>query len=51
MKDEFNTIILGRVQLVDNNSLSILGSYIKPSGLIAKRQKGILGKRSQEVLE
>ena len=46
----FKRIILGRVQMVNNNSVSILGSYIKPLGLLSKRQKGILGKRSQEVL-
>ncbi len=47
---EFKRIILGRVQFVNNKSLSILGSYIKPLGLIRKREKGIIGKRSQEVL-
>jgi hypothetical protein len=49
-ENEHNKIILGRVQSVDKNLLSILGSYIKPTGLIAKRQRGILGQRSQEVL-
>jgi hypothetical protein len=41
---------LGRVTSVTNNSLLVLGSYIKPLGLLSKRQKGVLGKRSQEVL-
>jgi hypothetical protein len=49
-ENEYNKIILGRVQSVNKNLLSILGSYIKPTGLIAKRQRGILGHRSQQVL-
>lgn len=31
--------------------MSIIGSYIKPIGLISKRQRGILGQRTQEVLD
>ncbi len=49
-ESEFKRIILGRVTSVTNNSLLVLGSYIKPLGLLSKRQKGVLGKRSQEVL-
>ena len=49
-ENEFKRIILGRVQSVNNNSLMILGSFIKPLGLISKVQKGVIGKRSQEVL-
>ena len=49
-ENEFKRIILGRVQSVNNNSLLILGSFIKPLGLISKVQKGVIGKRSQEVL-
>ena len=49
-ESEFKRIILGRVTSVNNNSLLVLGSYIKPLGLLSKRQKGVLGKRSQEVL-
>ena len=50
-ENEFKRIILGRVQSVNNNSVLVLGSFIKPLGLISKRQKGLLGKRSQEVLD
>ena len=49
-ESEFKRIILGRVTSVNNNSLLVLGSYIKPLGLLSKRQQGVLGKRSQEVL-
>ena len=47
---DYGKIILGRVQSVDKNLLTILGSYILPTGLIAKKQRGIIGQRSQEVL-
>ena len=47
---DYAKIILGRVQSVDKNLLTILGSYIQPTGLIAKKQSGIIGQRSQEVL-
>jgi hypothetical protein len=49
-ENEYSKIILGRVQSINKNLLSILGSYIKPIGLILKKQRGILGQRSQEVL-
>lgn len=49
-ENEYSKIILGRVQTVNKNVLSILGSYIKPIGLISKKQHGIIGQRSQEVL-
>jgi hypothetical protein len=47
---DYSKIILGRVQSIDKNLLTILGSYIQPTGLIAKKQRGIIGQRSQEVL-
>ena len=50
-ENESKRIILGRVQSVNNNSVLVLGSFIKPLGLMSKRQKGLLGKRSQEVLD
>ena len=39
-ESEFKRIILGRVTSVNNNSLLVLGSYIKPLGLLSKRQQG-----------
>jgi hypothetical protein len=50
-ENEYTKIILGRIQSINKNLLTVLGSYIKPIGLIAKRQRGILGQRSQEVLD
>ena len=50
-ENEYTKIILGRIQSVNKNILTVLGSYIKPIGLIAKRQRGNLGQRSQEVLD
>ena len=38
-ENEFKRIILGRVQSVNNNSLLILGSFIKPLGLNFKGTK------------
>ena len=49
-ENEYTKIILGRIQSINKNLLTVLGSYIKPIGLIAKRQRGNLGQRSQEVL-
>jgi hypothetical protein len=50
-ENEYTKIILGRIQSINKNLLTVLGSYIKPIGLIAKRQRGNLGQRSQEVLD
>jgi hypothetical protein len=50
-ENEYAKIILGRIQSINKNLLTVLGSYIKPIGLIAKRQRGNLGQRSQEVLD
>lgn len=47
---DHSKIILGRVQSINKNQLTVLGSYIQPTGLIAKKQRGIIGQRSQEVL-
>ena len=50
-ENEYTKIILGRIQSINKDLLTVLGSYIKPTGLIAKRQRGNLGQRSQEVLD
>ena len=45
-----NIIIIGRVQSNDNKILTVIGSSIRPTGLLARKFQGKLGKRSNEVL-
>ena len=45
-----NIIIIGRVQSASKKILSVIGSSIKPSGLLKRKLQGKIGKRSNEVL-
>lgn len=44
-------IIIGRVQSVSKSILNVIGFFVRPRGLIDRKSKGILGKRSNEVLQ
>ncbi|MFB5598833.1 MAG: hypothetical protein ACE5SW_01210 [Nitrososphaeraceae archaeon] len=46
-----NMIIVGRVQSVHKNILNVIGFFVNPRGLIERKLKGIIGKRSTEVLQ
>lgn len=46
-----NIIIVGRVQSVRKNILNVIGFFVSPRGLIERKLKGIIGKRSNEVLQ
>ena len=43
-------IIIGRVQYASKKILTVIGSSIKPSGLLKRKLQGKIGKRSNEVL-
>lgn len=43
-------IIIGRVQYASKKILTVIGSSIKPSGLLKRKLHGKIGKRSNEVL-
>lgn len=43
-------IVIGRVKMIDKNDLDIDGLYVRPMGLIKRKESGKLGDRSLEVL-
>jgi hypothetical protein len=47
---EFNRIVIGRVQSVSGTKLHVVGTYIRPQGLIQRVKAGRAGDRSKEVL-
>jgi hypothetical protein len=51
-KDNNNImIIIGRIQSADKNILNVIGFFVKPRGLLERKLKGNIGKRSTEVLQ
>jgi hypothetical protein len=46
----FNSIVIGRVQSVSGTKFHIVGTYIRPQGLIERVKAGRAGDRSKEVL-
>ena len=50
-QEKYNDIIIGKVQSVDNTALEIIGTLIKPIGLIERFEKNTIGSRSKEVLD
>jgi len=49
-EDDFNRIVIGRIQSVNGNNVHIVGSYVRPMGLIERVKAGLAGDRSKEVL-
>jgi hypothetical protein len=47
---EFNRIVIGRVQSVSGTKLHLVGTYVRPQGLIQRVKAGRAGNRSKEVL-
>jgi hypothetical protein len=47
---EFNRIVIGRVQSMSGPKLHVVGTYIRPQGLIQRVKAGRAGDRSKEVL-
>ncbi len=43
-------IVAGRVKMLDDNNLDIEGLYVKPLGLIKRKDSGKLGEHSLQVL-
>ncbi|MGD1838772.1 MAG: hypothetical protein ACPKPY_12050 [Nitrososphaeraceae archaeon] len=49
-QEKHNNIIIGKVQSVDNLTVELIGTLIKPIGLIERLEKNTIGSRSKEVL-
>lgn len=47
---EFNQIVIGRVQSINGNKVHVVGTYVRPQGLIERVKAGRAGDRSKEVL-
>ena len=47
---EYNRIIIGRIQSVSGSKIQVVGTYIRPQGLIERVKAGRAGERSTQVL-
>lgn len=47
---EYNRIIIGRIQSVSGSKIQVVGTYIRPQGLIERVKAGRAGERSAQVL-
>jgi hypothetical protein len=50
-EENYNLIIIGKVQSITEGRLHVRGSYIKPTGLIERVKNGRAGGRPKEVLD
>jgi hypothetical protein len=49
-ENEYSRIVIGRIQAVNGSRLHIIGTAIRPSGLIERVRAGKAGERSKQVL-
>ena len=49
-ESDSNKVIIGRVQSAQGNSLHVVGTYIRPSGLVERVRAGRAGEHSSQVL-
>lgn len=47
---EYNKLIIGRIQAVNGSKVRMVGTQIRPSGLIQRVDAGSAGERSKQVL-
>ncbi len=47
---DYNRLIVGRVQAVNGSRIHVVGTYIRPAGLIERIKAGKAGERSKQVL-
>jgi hypothetical protein len=47
----YNTIVIGRIQAVNGSRVHVIGTAIRPSGLIERTRAGKAGERSKQVLD
>lgn len=51
-KDQnYNNLIIGRVQSINGNRIQVRGTYVRPTGLIERVESGHVTGRPKEVLE
>ena len=48
---KYNKLVIGRIQNINKTSIKVIGSLIRPIGLIERLESGKIGPRSAEVLD